>query len=219
MRKLFRSAAFYVVLALVVLAVASTLLSGGGEREKLSLSRLQALVAEGQVKSATVVGTDKITGELQGGQKFEAKFPAEYADELTKQMLDANPKVDVDSKEEKENVLLSLLFSILPIALLFVGFIYILNSMQGGGNRVMQFGKAKAKVVNKDQPQVTFDDVAGADEAVAELQEIKEFLESPAKFQAIGAKIPKGVLLYGPPGTGKTELAKVCAAAAGLELY
>src|SRR2546423_13293925 len=87
--------------------------------------------------------------------------------------------------------------------------------MQGGGSRVMQFGKAKARQVSKDQPKVTFADVAGCDEAVEELQEIKEFLESPAKFQAIGAKIPKGVLLFGPPGTGKTLLARAVAGEAG----
>ena len=91
--------------------------------------------------------------------------------------------------------------------------------MQGGGNRVMQFGKAKAKQVSKDQPKVTFADVAGADEAVEELQEIKEFLESPAKFQAIGAKIPKGVLLFGPPGTGKTLLARAVAGEAGVPFF
>jgi cell division protease FtsH len=218
-RKLFRSAAFYVVLGLVVLAVASSWLGGSDEKEQLSLSQLRSAVAEGRVKAATVVGANKIDGELTSGEKFESKFPAEYADELTTQLSEAKPPVDVDYKEEKENVWLSLLFNFLPIILLFVGFIYIINSMQGGGNRVMQFGKSKAKIVNKDQPQVTFADVAGAQEAVAELQEIKEFLESPAKFQAIGAKIPKGVLLFGPPGTGKTLLAKAVAGEAGVPFF
>src|SRR5438132_6012076 len=94
-----------------------------------------------------------------------------------------------------------------------------MNAMQGGGNGVMQFGKAKPKVVSKDQPKVTFADVAGADEAVEELQEIKEFLEAPGKFQAIGAKIPKGVLLFGPPGTGKTLLARAVAGEAGVPFF
>jgi cell division protease FtsH len=96
---------------------------------------------------------------------------------------------------------------------------FFLNQMQGGGGRVMQFGKAKAKLVSKDTPKTTFADVAGADEAIEELQEIKEFLENPAKFQAIGAKIPKGVLLYGPPGTGKTLLARAVAGEAGVPFY
>src|SRR4029077_12404832 len=113
----------------------------------------------------------------------------------------------------------SILLQFAPVILLVVLFFFLINSMQGGGSRVMQFGKAKAKQVSKDQPKVTFADVAGADEAVAELQEIKEFLESPGKFQAIGAKIPKGVLLFGPPGTGKTLLARAVAGEAGVPFF
>ena len=98
-------------------------------------------------------------------------------------------------------------------------FFFLLNQMQGGGSRVMNFGKSKAKLITKDTPKTTFADVAGADEAIEELQEIKEFLQNPAKFQAIGAKIPKGVLLYGPPGTGKTLLARAVAGEAGVPFY
>ena len=98
-------------------------------------------------------------------------------------------------------------------------FFFLLNSVQGGGSRVMQFGKSKAKIANKDTPKTTFSDVAGADEAVEELQEIKEFLAEPAKFQAVGAKIPKGVLLYGQPGTGKTLLARAVAGEAGVPFF
>ncbi|MEY2431410.1 MAG: cell division protease FtsH, partial [Acidimicrobiaceae bacterium] len=112
-----------------------------------------------------------------------------------------------------------ILFNFLPIVFIFLIMIFFLNQMQGGGGRVMQFGKAKAKLVSKDTPKTTFADVAGADEAIEELQEIKEFLENPAKFQAIGAKIPKGVLLYGPPGTGKTLLARAVAGEAGVPFY
>ncbi|MGH8938107.1 MAG: ATP-dependent metallopeptidase FtsH/Yme1/Tma family protein, partial [Actinomycetes bacterium] len=113
----------------------------------------------------------------------------------------------------------SLLVTLLPIILIVAIFLFFLNQMQGGGSRVMQFGKSKAKLISKDTPKTTFNDVAGADEAVEELHEIKEFLESPAKFQAIGAKIPKGVLLYGPPGTGKTLLARAVAGEAGVPFY
>ena len=105
------------------------------------------------------------------------------------------------------------------MVILFGLFLFVINSMQGGGSRVMQFGKSKARQVSKDEPKVTFADVAGCDEAVEELQEIKDFLQNPARFQAIGAKIPKGVLLYGPPGTGKTLLARAVAGEAGVPFF
>ena len=119
----------------------------------------------------------------------------------------------------KENTWLSLLVSLLPILLIVGVLFFVMSQVQGGGNRVMSFGRSKAKLVSKDTPKTTFGDVAGADEAIEELQEIKEFLANPAKFQAIGAKIPKGVLLYGPPGTGKTLLARAVAGEAGVPFY
>ncbi len=113
----------------------------------------------------------------------------------------------------------TLLSSILPLLLLVVVFIFLMNQVQGGGGRVMSFGKSKAKLITKDTPKTTFADVAGCDEAIEELGEIKEFLQQPAKFQAVGAKIPKGVLLYGRPGTGKTLLARAVAGEAGVPFY
>ncbi|HSH23441.1 MAG TPA: ATP-dependent zinc metalloprotease FtsH, partial [Acidimicrobiales bacterium] len=217
MKKALRHPALWVALAIVVLVAAGTLLGGGDERTKLRLSRLQELAADGQVKSAEIVGEGKVRGELDDGRKYETKFPAEYADELTSRLLAAD--VEVDSKDGGQSVWVAVLINFLPIVLLFAGFLFIINSMQGGGSRVMQFGRAKPKVVSKDEPRVTFADVAGADEAVAELVEIKDFLESPAKFHSIGAKIPKGVLLFGPPGTGKTLLARAVAGEAGVPFF
>ena len=223
MRKVFRSAAFYVVLALLVLALASGLLGSGDKREKLTLARFEQLVSEKQIKTAELVdGDSRVRGKLVGGEKgeekeYEAHYPAEYADELTASLRAAG--VEYDTKKQKDNLLVSLLVNFLPFIIIFGIMLFFINSMQGGGNRVMQFGKAKAKQVSKDSPKVTFADVAGADEAVQELQEIKEFLESPAKFQAIGAKIPKGVLLFGPPGTGKTLLARAVAGEAGVPFF
>ena len=218
MRRPFRSPIFFILLALVVLLIASTFVRRGEDREKLSLTEFERRVAERDVKKAEIVqGEDEVRGELGNGLKFETRFPAEYADELTEKLLAAG--VDVEPKSERQNVFVSLLISLLPVILLVGAFILVLNMMQGGGNRIMQFGKARARTMSKDQPKVTFADVAGADEAVAELQEIKEFLESPAKFQAIGAKIPKGVLLYGPPGTGKTLLARAVAGEAGVPFF
>ena len=119
----------------------------------------------------------------------------------------------------KGSSLWTLILGILPYLIIILFFVFMLNQMQGGGSRVMNFGKSKAKLITKDTPKTTFADVAGADEAIEELQEIKEFLQSPGKFQAIGAKIPKGVLLYGPPGTGKTLLARAVAGEAGVPFY
>ncbi len=209
----------YVVVGLLVLIAASSLLGNGPKRQKLTLSQFEARVASKQIKSAEIIdGDNRVKGDLTNGKTYEAKFPAEYADELTTELKNAEVAT-YDAKPQKRNIWWDLALSYGPILLLFVGFLYLLNNMQGGGNRVMQFGKAKPKIVNKDQPKVTFADVAGADEAVAELQEIKDFLESPAKFQAIGAKIPKGVLLYGPPGTGKTLLARAVAGEAGAPFF
>ena len=111
------------------------------------------------------------------------------------------------------------LFQLIPVILIVGAFIFIMNQSQGGGGRVMQFGKARAKLVTKDQPKTTFADVAGVDEAIEELQEVKEYLANPAKFQAMGAKIPRGVLLFGPPGSGKTLLARAVAGEAGVPFY
>src|SRR5581483_839887 len=122
-------------------------------------------------------------------------------------------------KQVTTNAFLNILESLLPFVLIVLVFLFLMNQMQGGGSRVMNFGKSRAKLITKDTPKTTFSDVAGCDEAVEELQEIKEFLQEPAKFQSVGAKIPKGVLLYGRPGTGKTLLARAVAGEAGVPFY
>lgn len=119
----------------------------------------------------------------------------------------------------QDSFLSTLLITMIPLALVLILLFWFLNNAQGGGNRVMSFGKSKAKQLNKDMPKNTFADVAGADEAVEELYEIKDFLQNPGRYQALGAKIPKGVLLYGPPGTGKTLLARAVAGEAGVPFY
>ncbi|GAP55491.1 ATP-dependent zinc metalloprotease FtsH [Arthrobacter sp. Hiyo6] len=136
-----------------------------------------------------------------------------------KAVTDAKPSKGFTDQPIENNWFSGLFSLLVPVLLLGVLFWFLLSRMQGGGSKIMQFGKSKAKLVNKDMPQVTFGDVAGADEAVEELQEIKEFLQEPAKFQAVGAKIPKGVLLYGPPGTGKTLLARAVAGEAGVPFF
>src|ERR1700730_3748537 len=224
MKKALRSPIAYVLLAGGLLLLAINVFRGGSHVDKLSLNTFTQDIADGKIASATLHDADsKVTGRLtaaSGGQgdRYQVTYPERYAPQLTQQLID-HKVPQVTATHTKGSIWVSLLLNFLPIVLLFGGFLFILNTMQGGGSRVMQFGKAKAKTVSKDQPKVTFADVAGADEAVAELQEIKEFLASPAKIHAIGAKIPKGVLLFGPPGTGKTLLARAVAGEAGVPFF
>ncbi|MGH9264158.1 MAG: ATP-dependent zinc metalloprotease FtsH, partial [Acidimicrobiales bacterium] len=172
----------------------------------------------GQVKTATVADRDAaIEGELVDGGKYRVTYVRDDAEKVVDILRTNGVEVKVD--HQKDPIWWTILQTFLPFVLLIGAFLFVMNTMQGGGSRVMQFGKAKAKQVNKDQPKVTFADVAGADEAVEELQEIKEFLEAPGKFLAMGAKIPKGVLLFGPPGTGKTLLARAVAGEAGVPFF
>ncbi|HZJ40529.1 MAG TPA: AAA family ATPase, partial [Demequina sp.] len=157
--------------------------------------------------------------DLAAGALIEFFYVAPQGDDVVAAVNAADPALGYDSVVPQGSLLQSLLLNILPL-LLFLGLIwFLLSSMQGGGNKIMQFGRSKAKEVTPDTPKVKFDDVAGAEEAVEELREIQEFLENPAKFQAVGAKIPKGVLLYGAPGTGKTLLARAVAGEAGVPFY
>src|SRR5205807_7919931 len=178
----------------------------------------------GQVKSLTLKEKDN-TADVQllpqyGNQKYSVGFPDSYAPAL---INDAHKYVadqsNFDIQGKASNGWLSLLTYILPFVI-FIGFwIFLMNQMQGGGSKVMSFGKSRAKRMSVDSPKITFKDVAGADEAVEELHEIKEFLENPKKFQSLGARVPKGVLLYGPPGTGKTLLARAVAGEAGVPFF
>ena len=145
-------------------------------------------------------------------------YPTAVQEKLTEDLQSKGVVVTVDP--QKGSAILSFLFQLIPVVLIIGAFIWIMNQSQGaGGGRVMQFGKSRAKVVSKDQPKTTFTDVAGVDEAIEELQEVKEYLQNPAKFQAMGAKIPRGVLLFGPPGAGKTLLARAVAGEAGVPFY
>ncbi len=175
-------------------------------------------VNDGEVKHALVLEGDQIVrAELDNGRVLEAKYGEELQDELI-QLLEQNG-VPTEVDPQNGSPVLEFLFQLIPIVLIIGAFLWIMNQSQGGGGRVMQFGRSRAKIVSKDQPKTTFADVAGVDEAIEELQEVKEYLSNPAKFQAMGAKIPKGVLLFGPPGTGKTLLARAVAGEAGVPFY
>jgi cell division protease FtsH len=218
-KKLLKSAAFWVVLIIVVALVVVSSFKSGTKRQDFTLDRFYAQLSAERVKSAEILDRDnEVKGELTNGTEYKVTFPERYAEKLTADLLAAD-NVDVTTDKQKDPLWWAIVQTFLPFVLLIGVFLFVMNAMQGGGNRVMQFGKAKPKVISKDQPQLTFADVAGADEAVEELQEIKEFLEGPSKFQAMGAKIPKGVLLFGPPGTGKTLLARAVAGEAGVPFY
>ena len=218
-----RTILIYVAVIAVVVMVINMVSSSGESAEEINLSALEQKIEEGSVVSVTIKQKSNaveglLAGSLPGTEtEFKSSYPDGYEGTLTELLLDAG--VEVESDPENTSLLQFLLTSILPYVLILGIFIFILMQMQGGGNRVMQFGKSKAKQVTRDQPKVTFKDVAGIDEAVEELHEIKEFLQSPQKFRAMGAKIPKGVLLYGPPGTGKTLLARAVAGEAGAPFF
>mgnify|MGYP001282355906 FL=1 len=220
MKRFPRAALVYLLVGAAVLFVGLRFSSRAPEREELDLSQFREAIDEGEVVTAEIKDRDNVVvGKLADDTEYKVSFPAEYADELVQELHEADPGIEVTTDAQSDSMWTGLLFSVLPIVLLVGAFILIMNVMQGGGRGVMQFGKSRAKQVSKDAPTVTFADVAGCDEAVEELQEIKEFLQDPARFQAIGARIPKGVLLYGPPGTGKTLLARAVAGEAGVPFF
>jgi cell division protease FtsH len=230
LKRIFRGWVLAILLVVIVFLFVFRLAGSSQSYKQVNTSQVIAAIQSGNVKSAILTDTEQTiqitTKTPVSGSKFlEADWVGNQGGQLAA-ILQNEVKAGklpastaYNAVMPKTNSFWSVLLGWLPFLAIFVLFFIFLNQMQGGGSRVMNFGKSKAKLVTKDTPKTSFADVAGADEAIEELQEIKEFLQSPGKFQAIGAKIPKGVLLYGPPGTGKTLLARAVAGEAGVPFY
>ena len=230
-KRLFRGPFIWVALAVVLIVAAYGMLQAPAVQQVDTSAGLE-LLQEGKVEQALVTeGTQRVDltlsepydpdpdqeGDL--GKRVYFFYVTPQGPQVIDAITAADPADGFTSKVPQPTWWGSLLTLVLPFIIILGLFWFLMSNMQGGGSKVMSFGKSRAKLVSKESPKVTFADVAGVDEAVEELQEIKEFLSEPSKFQAVGAKIPKGVLLYGPPGTGKTLLARAVAGEAGVPFY
>ncbi|HEY3686673.1 MAG TPA: ATP-dependent zinc metalloprotease FtsH [Streptosporangiaceae bacterium] len=223
-KRYFRGPLLWILMIGLLVIVVYQFFGNSDTYKDTDTAKIVQTIEQNKAKSAKIIDKDqKIQVTTTDGRNLQASWVSGQGIELQRLL---QQKYDQGKLSQgysvtvpKQSVVLSLLLSFLPILVVVLIFLFIMNQMQGGGSRVMNFGKSKAKLITKDTPKTTFADVAGADEAIEELQEIKDFLQNPAKFQAIGAKIPKGVLLYGPPGTGKTLLARAVAGEAGVPFY
>ncbi len=227
LKRILRGPILWIILAVVAIGLLvdfSGSLTGGYKQVPTSqvVSLINGNDPLSEVKLIDKEQQIQVTTKGDQPQKFEAVWVGNQSQTLIERLNARVAAGTLDSwvgSNPTPGFFSSLLGTLIPFIIIGVLFFFLLNSVQGGGSRVMQFGKSKAKVANKDTPKTTFSDVAGCDEAIEELQEIKEFLAEPAKFQAVGAKIPKGVLLYGQPGTGKTLLARAVAGEAGVPFF
>jgi cell division protease FtsH len=221
-RRFFRSAAFPILIVIVLAFFAQRLISGPQTEQTPTYDQFVSEVRHNPTAIDSVTfnqKTSSIEWTQQDGKSYSTGYPT--SGNAQSNLINLLAKQQVETKVEGTggSSFLSILTYILPFLLFFGFWIFLMNQMQGGGSRVMSFGKSRAKRMSVDAPKITFRDVAGVDEAVQELHEIKEFLENPKRFQALGARIPKGVLLYGPPGTGKTLLARAVAGEAGVPFF
>ncbi|MGG3886271.1 ATP-dependent zinc metalloprotease FtsH [Brevibacillus panacihumi] len=231
MNRFFRNTGFYLLIFLVTVGIVNFILSGTDKVGKLTYQDFRVQLKADNISEMSLRpenGTYRVDGILinpasgQESNKFFTNVPLTQSDiiSLIDQKIDEKKVKLVEyNPAEGNSIWLTFLTSIIPFVIIFILFFFLLNNAQGGGSRVMNFGKSRAKLYNEEKKRVTFDDVAGADEEKAELEEVVDFLKDPRKFNAVGARIPKGVLLVGPPGTGKTLLARAVAGEAGVPFF
>ncbi|MGH3835456.1 MAG: ATP-dependent zinc metalloprotease FtsH, partial [Pseudonocardiaceae bacterium] len=225
-KKLLRNPLLWVVVGLLLYFAFGFLLDDTRGYSKVTTSQALEQLTTRNVKQATLEDKEQrlrltLVQPVQGieGTQVLTQYPAQSTDEIAAALRESQVADGWDTKVTQQSLLFQVLIYLIPLGLLLLLLLWMMNNAQGGGNRVLNFGKSKAKQLTKDMPKTTFSDVAGAEEAVEELEEIKDFLANPSRYQALGAKIPKGVLLYGPPGTGKTLLARAVAGEAGVPFY